>query len=120
MTMLIVALGGAIGAFCRYWVSSILTSKNGFFRWSTLAVNLGGALVIGFIQGLFPSEPVVLFVSTGLLGGFTTYATLSLDAWRMLQASSYRLFFLYVTATFIGGLALCGIGWELATLFRLP
>ena len=76
-----VALGGAIGAMCRYAISLIPVKTA--FPILTLITNIIGAVLIGFIVGSFAdkenvSSNLVLFLKTGLCGGFTTFSTFSL------------------------------------------
>ena len=83
-----VALGGAAGAMLRYAIS--LIPVRGSFPVLTLITNLLGALLIGFIAGAAeltsPSPNLILFVKTGLCGGFTTFSTFSLESYTLLKA----------------------------------
>ncbi|MBT3772667.1 MAG: fluoride efflux transporter CrcB [Euryarchaeota archaeon] len=114
--LLLVALGGAIGACLRYGIGVWLTSDS--FPWATLSVNLVGSLLLGTIScaavanGVL-SEEVTLFVGIGLLGAFTTLSTYSVDAIKMYQAEAYSQLASYVFATSIGGPVLALIGWKL-------
>ena len=87
MRFVFVALGGAAGAALRYAVS--LLPAKGAFPLLTLLTNLAGAFVIGVIAGLAAkrnlSQNAVLFLKTGLCGGFTTFSTFSLESLGLLQ-----------------------------------
>ena len=80
--LLLIALGGATGALLRYGLSGLVQnwSNSSSFPYGTLAVNLVGCLVIGFLSqlvesyGLFSSD-TRSFVFIGVLGAFTTYST---------------------------------------------
>jgi CrcB protein len=80
--LLLIALGGATGAILRYSLSGLVQTWSGSasFPYGTLAVNIVGCFVIGFLSqlvesyGLFSSEARA-FVFIGLLGAFTTYST---------------------------------------------
>ena len=76
-----VGLGGALGAMLRYGIS-LLPGPHTFPVW-TLLTNLLGALAIGFLAGLAgkhaPSREGLLFLKTGVCGGFTTFSTFSLE-----------------------------------------
>lgn len=91
MNILIVALGGALGAVCRYEISRIPFKVN--FPIATFITNLIGAFLIGFIVGISEkkkvSERIVLFFKTGFCGGFTTFSTFSLEAMTLLNDGKY-------------------------------
>ncbi len=83
MSLLFVALGGAVGAVLRYAIS-LIPVKTGF-PFLTLITNVVGAIAIGFIAGLVSgkentSPNAILFWKTGVCGGFTTFSTFSLEA----------------------------------------
>lgn len=108
-----VALGSALGGAGRYAVS--LVPARGPFPVLTLAVNLLGAVLIGFIAGLAAQRPdlskaAVLFWKTGVCGGFTTFSTFSLEAYELLQGRQYWTGSAYVAISVAGCLAgiLCG------------
>ena len=87
MRVFSVALGGAIGAMGRYAIS-LIPVKTGF-PLLTLATNILGALIIGFIVGMTEKREnvlpnAVLFWKTGICGGFTTFSTFSLEAVSLL------------------------------------
>ena len=83
--LLLVALGGAIGSSLRHLVNiAALRLVGAGFPWSTMAVNIAGSFAMGvFVEVLArrvgASNEVRLFVATGLLGGFTTFSSFSLD-----------------------------------------
>ncbi len=86
---LVVALGGAVGATLRYGTGRLATLVFGA-TWpvGTLVVNVVGSLVLGFVVGLgeraLPAS-VRLFVTTGLLGAFTTFSTFSVETVRLAE-----------------------------------
>lgn len=86
MAMVIwVALGGAIGAGARYLVGVQAVRMLGHgFPWGTLIVNVAGSFAMGILIALFAlkieaSQEVRAFLTTGILGGFTTFSAFSLD-----------------------------------------
>ncbi len=110
---LLVGAGGCLGAMSRYAVQQISLFDREKF-WSTVDVNLLGCLLIGILWGVFnhygaPRWVYCLFV-IGLLGGFTTFSSFSLDAMLMLQSGRWLSFLTYILVSLIGGLALCGVG----------
>lgn len=109
MQILYVALGGALGAVLRYLISLIPYCGN--FPILTLLTNLLGAIAIGFIVGLtetgdFLKPGGVLFLKTGLCGGFTTFSTFSLETYNLITRKKY----IAGTAYAILSLCLCILG----------
>mgnify|MGYP001238857544 CR=1 FL=1 len=104
-----VALGGALGAVCRYWVSVSLLPVSGYkFPFATLSVNVIGSLLMGILYvlivekcGLPDQTRNILMV--GFLGAFTTFSTFSLDAISLWQNGGQLMALIYVFAT----VALC-------------
>ena len=88
---LAVALGGAIGSMGRYWMTLVL-SRNPphWLPLATLSVNVIGSFIIGivwaYLQQRSQNEMLRLFVSVGVLGGFTTFSTFSLETLHMLNS----------------------------------
>jgi CrcB protein len=88
-----VMIGGAIGSALRYAMSTwIAEAAQSTFPWGTLAVNVLGSLVIGLFAGLTgPDGPLLVspvgraFVTIGILGGFTTFSSFSLQTMLLLQ-----------------------------------
>ena len=84
--VLFVAAGGAIGAALRYGIGLGITARTGEgFPWHTLAINVVGAFLIGMLlalpwTGMSSGAPWRLFLVTGILGGFTTFSTLSYES----------------------------------------
>ena len=105
----IVGLGGALGSMLRYLIS--LIPVNNTFPFLTLITNLLGALLIGFIVGLsdnlFISKKFLLFLKTGVCGGFTTFSTFSLEAVQLFQRGEPFLGTIYAILSVI--LCLSGI-----------
>ena len=105
MTLLLVALGGALGSLLRYGGLVLLPSA----RLATVLVNLVGCLAIGLLVARRPSERLRAFAGTGVLGGFTTMSAVALDA----AESASGAVALVVSAA--AGVALCRLGLRLGT-----
>ena len=87
-----VGLGGFIGSVLRYWASGAVQqiANNPTFPLGTLAVNLAGCLVIGFLSQLAESRGIFTpetraFVFVGILGGFTTFSTFGNETMNFLR-----------------------------------
>lgn len=84
-TLLSIAAGGAIGAVLRHGAGLLaLRTLGPDFPWATMGVNILGSFLMGICVGLFahvgqPSHELKAFITVGLLGGFTTFSTFSLD-----------------------------------------
>ena len=97
MNIILVGLGGGIGAVLRYLISLIPLKTS--YPILTLLTNLLGAIFIGFVVGMFGHGKITknqtLFLKTGLCGGFTTFSTFSLESvqlfeqGKLLDACSY-------------------------------
>jgi CrcB protein len=86
-----VLLGGALGSGARYLVSLWMLERfGGGFPWGTLTVNVVGSFVIGVIATLADEQTVIgpsvrVFLVVGVLGGFTTFSSFSLETLRLLE-----------------------------------
>ncbi|MET0364534.1 MAG: fluoride efflux transporter CrcB [Sphingobium sp.] len=114
----LVMVGGAIGAALRYHAGKICLALFGpGWPWGTLFVNVAGGFVMGLLAGWLAlrgagGEPVRLFVAVGILGGFTTFSSFSLETMVMLERGeilSAMTYILVSVAASIGALAL-GLG----------
>jgi CrcB protein len=118
---LFIALGGALGAVLRFFVSTLLyTASNGNFPWGTLAVNMLGSFVLAFFVGVTGGEHSswYFFLAVGLLGAFTTFSTFSLETYMLLKLSSYWLAALNMLLNMGLGLALALGGYYLGNLIK--
>lgn len=111
-----VLLGGALGSVARYGLS-LFTYRfvSPAFPWGTLAVNLLGSLVIGFLFSLF--ETVVIspqtraFIFVGILGGFTTFSSFGLETMNLFRANELRLALTNIIASNLVGIAFVFTGY---------
>ncbi len=104
-SLLLVAVGGALGSVARHVVSVLGVAWMGMgFPWGTLAVNVVGSAAIGICGALGVSGDARLLLVTGVLGGFTTFSAFSLET-GMLWERSPALAVVYVAASVGLGLA---------------
>jgi len=101
-----IALGGALGSVLRYGLGIQAARMFGTgFPVGTMTSNLLGSLVMGLVVGglgaRFGAAP---FVMVGLLGGFTTFSTFSLDAVGLIERGQVMLATLYIGGSVIGGI----------------
>ncbi|MCV6592031.1 MAG: fluoride efflux transporter CrcB [Silicimonas sp.] len=112
MTLIYVAIGGALGAVLRY-----LTSLAVAFPLGTLTVNVLGSFLMGLAFVFLMSrgaDRAALFVMTGVLGGFTTFSAFSLDALRLFERGAAGQAGLYVLASVVMSILALGLGVWLA------
>lgn len=91
---LAIALGGAIGSMGRYWVTvSMVRYPPHWLPLGTISVNIIGSFIIGmvwaYLQQRSESELIRLFLAVGVLGGFTTFSTFSLETVYFLTESEW-------------------------------
>jgi len=121
--LILIGAGGFIGSVLRYLVSGYVQelSNSVDFPYGTLAVNLIGCLLIGFLTqlaemyGAFNVETRA-FLIIGLLGGFTTFSTFSNDTVNLLRLGESSLAFLNIAAHILAALLLVWAGRTLAYL----
>jgi CrcB protein len=113
-TMCAIFFGGALGTLARYELAAHHPITVGGFPWVTLLVNLSGSLAIGLLVPLtqHASHRVLLgpFLVVGLLGGWTTYSTLAVEATLLVTHSDIATMVAYLVATVAGGLPLVVAG----------
>lgn len=117
---LLVFLGGGIGAAIRHGVNRwALHLWGSGFPAGTIIVNVAGSLAIGLLIGLFAAHPSInqsarLFLVTGILGGFTTFSTFSLDALVLWERGHFGLWLAYVGGSVVVSLLAAALGFLLS------
>jgi CrcB protein len=110
-----VALGGAVGALARWAVGLGLPTVPGAFPLGTFLINVVGCAAIGAllvgITELRQAHPLVRpFLATGVLGGFTTFSTFSVDAQQLLRGGHVGLAVVYLAGTLVAAVAATWFG----------
>ncbi|MEX0980923.1 MAG: fluoride efflux transporter CrcB [Bacteroidales bacterium] len=109
-SILIVGLGGFIGSVFRFLISRyVQLTYDTVFPWATLLVNILGCLLIGVVYGVSERSNLLtpewrIFLTVGLLGGFTTFSTFSNDAFMLLQNKEILRFAMYTGFSFFFGI----------------
>lgn len=121
MILLYVAIGAALGGVARYglgvWVHSWAGAD---FPWGTFAINAVGSLLIGLAIGAFEELPVSVetraFVAIGLLGGFTTFSSFSLETVALMRNGAWLPAAAYSLGSVGVGIAAVLLGLGVATI----
>jgi len=126
-TCLLIFVGAGVGANARYWLTIWMGQRMGpLFPWGTLTVNTLGSLLIGLLAGAVAGgepffQPWRLLLAVGVLGGFTTFSTFSLDAVQLMRDQQWMLALGYIAASTVVTIAGCGVGFFAArTLSSAP
>jgi len=114
--LLLISLGGAIGTALRYLTSVVAARWLGTkFPFGTLIVNLVGAFVIGLVQQIGTQTLLIpdttrLFITTGIMGGLTTYSAFSFETVHLMEGGAWYYAVINVVVTTIACLGLCFLG----------
>ena len=97
-TVMAVGVAGFIGAIVRYGIDGLIVQKSGgSFPWGTFVVNISGSFALGLlfavlVEGRVAVAPWIRTATTvGLVGAFTTFSTLTLETFRLVEDGSYLL-----------------------------
>jgi fluoride exporter len=118
VTVLLVAVGGGVGSVARFVITGWVQGRaHSGFPWGTYVVNATGSLLIGVVFGLVDGAGLggeaALFLTVGLLGGYTTFSTFSFENLRVLQYGSVPSFLHNAAGQVVIGLALAWCGYWL-------
>ena len=119
MLYLIVFLGAGIGGALRHGVNVGAARLFGLgFPLGTLIVNIAGSFIMGLFAGYFAFRPGIdqhmrLFLTTGVLGGFTTFSAFSLDAALLIERHAYRMAAGYIVGSVFASLVALFVGLSL-------
>jgi CrcB protein len=115
-TLLIVGTGGFIGTILRFLVSRYFQENAcSVFPWGTFSVNILGSLLIGIFCGMSErgnmlGPDITIFLTVGICGGFTTFSSLSNEAFILLQGKEWFQLSLYTSFSFFFGLLAIYLG----------
>jgi fluoride exporter len=111
-----IAVGGVIGALCRYALDLALPAAPDHFPWATFVINVTGCALIGILvvlvtEGWPGAHPLLRpFLATGVLGGYTTFSTYAVDATLLARAGEYGTALAYLLGTLVAALTATYLG----------
>jgi CrcB protein len=115
MTVLLVAIGAAIGAPLRYLTDRLVQARHdSVFPWGTLIVNVVGSLVLGVVVGLPANSAVLALAGTGFCGALTTYSTFTYETLRLTQEGARFYALANIVMSVVAGLAAAYTGVAVA------
>ena len=114
-----IALGGILGTLARYLIQGVIQSRAGAFPVGTLAINVAGSFLLGFIVRLATGSTIVSAelrggLTIGFCGAFTTMSTFSYETVALLTDGEYWYAGLYAGGTVFGCLLATAVGLALA------
>jgi CrcB protein len=112
MKILAVAIGGAIGAVCRFLISNFFQkSPDDRFPFGTFIINMSGSLLLGGLFGSSIGSIWMLLLATGFCGAFTTFSTLQWEILQFKHTKQTRTMVWYVVLTYFCGISLAIFGY---------
>lgn len=123
MRVLIIAIGGALGALARHELGSLIARRwTGQFPLGTWIINLSGALAIGIFLTIYGERATIhpnwqnwrLLIAVGFLGAFTTFSTFEYETLRLILDGNLPTALLYVATSLLLGLLAVWIGVAIA------
>jgi CrcB protein len=118
MTVLLIALGAAVGAPARYLTDRALQTRHEtVFPWGTLTVNVLASLVLGFLAGASSaiSGSMSALLGTGLCGALSTFSTFSYETMRLAQGGARFYAAANVAVSLVAGIGAAALGWSIGT-----
>lgn len=115
MTVLLVAIGAAVGAPVRYVTDRVVQSRHDtVFPWGTLTVNVVASLIFGVVVGADPHGrgTVAALVGTGFCGALSTYSAFSYETLHLAQEGATSHAGVNVAVSMTAGLAAAALGWS--------
>jgi CrcB protein len=121
VTVLLVLLGGAVGAPLRYLTDRFVQARHDtVFPWGTFAVNSVGCFLYGAVAGAVATagapDELQIALGVGFCGALTTFSTFGFETVRLLEDGSFLAAAANVVGSLVAGLAAVSAGWALAGL----
>jgi len=117
----VISAGGVLGSLSRYGLGEAFPHGPGSWPWATWLINVGGCLLIGvlmvLIGELWPDQRLIRpFFGVGVLGGFTTFSTATIDVQQLVGHGAAGLALLYLGGTLLGALFAAAAGTAVTRL----
>jgi len=119
MQILLIAVAGCLGVLCRYWLAVEVgpTIIKTSFPFVTLIINVSGSFLIGLcasgFSGIVANPLLYTALTTGFLGGFTTFSAFSLETLKLFEVNGVGLAFLYSATSVVLGVGAAFLGMVL-------
>jgi CrcB protein len=124
LSLLLVFVGGGLGSIVRFLFSKWIITPSTDFPTATFVTNFLACVVLGMLANYLgeakqESEKIIaaLFM-TGFCGGFSTFSTLNLETFKIIQNQNYQIAFLYTFSNVILGFVGIAIGFWLINIFK--
>nr|WP_314278363.1 CrcB family protein [uncultured Peptostreptococcus sp.] len=102
INILLVAFGGGIGALMRYIISTYIQKKNKLkIPIHTMIINITGSFLLAYVLKNIKDSPLVLFLTTGFLGGFTTFSTLMIESQDLIYKDKKIYAYIYICLSLV-------------------
>jgi len=124
LSLLLVFLGGGLGSVIRFLFSKWISTPSTDFPTATFVTNFLACVILGMLAnyvGEAKQESEKIFAAlfmTGFCGGFSTFSTLNLETFKLIQAQNYQIAFLYTFSNVILGFVGIAIGFWLVNVFK--
>jgi len=112
--------GGFAGAIARVALAEQWPAEAGTWPWATFAVNVAGALILGWVATRMAPSPRRSLLTTGFCGALTTFSTMQLELLQMLDADHHALAAAYASASVVAGLAAVALSTRAARRPEAP
>lgn len=113
INFLLVGLGGALGSMLRYGMTLLCAALNLSGNVATFGVNILGSFLIGLLTGCCKDGHLLLLLTVGLCGGFTTFSTFSMQNVQLLQEGKIGLAAIYIIATVVTCVVMAWLGYKI-------